>query len=194
MAFKMQRQRLLYTWVDGVKIESMKELRPVEYSNLEGYKIDSVRNNPEYIKRACGCKRAMRNALQCVADSGMWGIILQDDAIPCLNFQDKVESFMRGLTPDIQCVLFYCCGDPPMYRNGFFYISGNVRSMAAFAISPNFARMMAEDLFIWPREDDIIWEYYTRRGVGIVVYPAVSGTQKGSDIIGTIPELSHLWK
>lgn len=192
MVFKMKRQNLLYSWVDGIRINSMKELRPVEYADLEGYKCDSVRKNPEYIKRACGCKRAMRRALQVVADSGMWGIILQDDAIPCLNFADKVESFMRRIPSDVHCVMLHCYGEELVHRNGLDYVCGNVRSMSAFVISPDFAREMAEKLVSWPRETDMIWEYYARRGVGIVLCITVKCTQKGSDIIGTIPELSHL--
>lgn len=80
MSARLLEQGLAWEWVDGVRLEAVEEAAPEEYSDLEAYRIPRLKTDPDYIRRAVGCKRAMRNALAWAACcEEEWVVILQDD-------------------------------------------------------------------------------------------------------------------
>ena len=59
LSARLLEQGLAWEWVDGVRLEAVEEAAPEEYSDLEAYRIPRLKTDPDYIRRAVGCKRAL---------------------------------------------------------------------------------------------------------------------------------------
>lgn len=95
MSARLLEQGLAWEWVDGVRLEAVEEAAPEEYSDLEAYRIPRLKTDPDYIRRAVGCKRAMRNALAWAACcEEEWVVILQDDARVMPEFDVKLRDLL----------------------------------------------------------------------------------------------------
>ncbi len=193
-----RQRQLTWEWVDGVRIESMDDIPAWERDGLEAYGIKRLKESPEYVCRAIGCKRAMKRALDyaevCVED---WVVIMQDDAVPIERFKADFQSLLDSAPDDAGCIMLHRSGirrtpEPSILKK----ITSDYRSMTSFAVRPTFARIMSEALSTWGGEADRIWRVLMNEGE--VLYGAdpviVTCNQKGSDIIGGIPELAWLWK
>lgn len=197
MTQRLSSQELSWQWVDGVHISSMNDIPQDERDGLEAYYIPRLKTAPEYVCRAIGCKRAMRKAIA-IAEicSEDWVLILQDDAVLAQNFKDKFWTLLSKIPYESSCVLLHRNGARVADIDGWLRLTGDVRSMTAFAIRPSFAPVMSEALKLWNSETDRIWGYLVRQGE-IILSPLpmlVTCSQKKSDIIGGIPELTRLWK
>ncbi|PNC05692.1 hypothetical protein [Akkermansia muciniphila] len=198
MSQRLSAQRLSWEWVDGVRVASMEDIPWEERNDLEAYGIPRLKQAPEYVCRAIGCKRAMRRAIDhaatCAED---WVLILQDDAILADSFDAKLKELLHRVPDETGCVLLHRVGGGVKEVDGWTRVTGNVRSMTAFVLRPSFALSMSKALLPWGGETDRIWEYLARQGK-IILTPAeprlVSCNQKESDIIGGIPELHVFWK
>ena len=198
MSQRLSAQRLSWEWVDGVRVASMEDIPWEERNDLEAYGIPRLKQAPEYVCRAIGCKRAMRRAIDhaatCAED---WVLILQDDAILADSFDAKLKELLHRVPDETGWVLLHRVGGGVKEVDGWTRVTGNVRSMTAFVLRPSFALSMSKALLPWGGETDRIWEYLARQGK-IILTPAeprlVSCNQKESDIIGGIPELHVFWK
>lgn len=197
MAQRLSAQNLSWEWVDGIRVASMDEIPWEEHEGLEAYCIPRLKTAPEYVCRAVGCKRAMREAIaQAETCEEYWVLILQDDAILASGFEEKLDSLLSRIPYEAGCVMLHRTGGGVTEKNGWLQVTGNVRSMTAFAIRPSFALTMTKALQHWNSETDRIWEALARQEE-VILSPLpmlVSCTQKGSDIINNIPELSGFWK
>lgn len=194
---RMQAQNLPWEWVDGVKINSMGEIPLEERKGLEAYRVPRLKDAPEYVCRAIGCKRAMRKAIEQAENySEDWVIIFQDDAVLVLDFHQRIKTLLSSVPEEAEAVMLNRSGSGVSKGDQWPRVVGNARSMAAFAIRPSFAPAMASALAQWHGEADRIWEILAHHGA-YIISPAtmlVSSNQKGSDIIGGIPELKRLWQ
>ena len=198
MSQRLSAQGLSREWVDGVRVASMEDIPWEERNDLEAYGIPRLKQAPEYVCRAIGCKRAMRRAIDhaatCAED---WVLILQDDAILADSFDAKLKELLHRVPYETGCVLLHRVGGGVKEVDGWTRVTGNVRSMTAFVLRPSFALSMSKALLPWGGETDRIWEHLARQGE-IILTPAeprlVSCNQKESDIIGGIPELHVFWK
>ncbi|WP_295874807.1 hypothetical protein [uncultured Akkermansia sp.] len=197
MAGRLSAQGLAWDWVDGVRIASMDDIPWEERNELEAYCIPRLKEAPEYVCRATGCKRAMLRAIDkaatCAED---WVLILQDDAVLAADFDGKLSELLGRVPYEAGCVMLHRAGGGVKEVDGWTRVTGDVRSMTAFALRPSFALVMSEALRQWGGEEDRIWERLARQGE-IILSPSpqlVSCTQRGSDIIGGIPELRGYWK
>lgn len=198
MSQRLSAQELSWEWVDGVRVASMEDIPWEERNDLEAYGIPRLKQAPEYVCRAIGCKRAMRRAIDhaatCAED---WVLILQDDAILADSFDAKLKELLHRVPYETGCVLLHRVGGGVKEVDGWTRVTGNVRSMTAFVLRPSFALSMSKALLPWGGETDRIWEHLARQGE-IILTPAeprlVSCNQKESDIIGGIPELHVFWK
>jgi hypothetical protein len=198
MSQRLSAQELSWEWVDGVRVASMEDIPWEERNDLEAYGIPRLKQAPEYVCRAIGCKRAMRRAIDhaatCAED---WALILQDDAVLADSFDAKLKELLNRVPDETGCVLLHRVGSGVKEVDGWTRVTGNVRSMTAFVLRPSFALSMSKALLPWGGETDRIWEHLARQGE-IILTPAeprlVSCSQKESDIIGGIPELHVFWK
>lgn len=196
MTQRLSAQKLSWEWLDGVRISSMDDVLREERNDLEAYGVKRLKNAPEYVCRAVGCKRAMRRAINrassCFED---WVLILQDDAIPAESFDSKLTELFEQIPDQTGCVMLHWVGKGVTKRGGWTHVTGDVRSMTAFVLRPAFALTMARALKHWGRETDRVWECLARQGELILAANPmlVSCNQNGSDIIGGIPELKKLW-
>lgn len=198
MSQRLSAQELSWEWVDGVRVASLEDIPWEERNDLEAYGIPRLKQAPEYVCRAIGCKRAMRRAIDhaaaCAED---WVLILQDDAVLTDSFDSKLKDLLHRVPDETGCVLLHCAGGGVKEVDGWPRVTGNVRSMTAFVLRPSFALSMSKALLPWGGETDRIWEHLARQGE-IILTPAgprlVSCNQKESDIIGGIPELRGFWK
>lgn len=197
MAGRLSAQGLAWEWVDGVRVSSMDDIPWEERNDLEAYGVPRLKEAPEYVCRATGCKRAMRRAIdRAAACAEDWVIILQDDAVLAADFPHKLSELLGRVPDEAGCVMLRSAGGGVKEVDGWLRVTGNVRSMAAFALRPPFAPVMSEALRHWGGEDDRIWERLARQGEVILSASPqlVSCSQRGSDIIGGIPELRGYWK
>lgn len=198
MAQRLSAQGLSWEWVDGVRIASMEDIPWEERNDLEAYGIPRLRQAPEYVCRAIGCKRAMRRAIDhaAVCAEG-WILILQDDAVLADSFDSKLKELLNRVPDETGCVMLHYVGSGVKEVEGWMRVTGDVRSMTAFVVRPSFAASMSKSLLPWGGETDRIWAHLARQGE-IILTPAepglVSCSQKESDIIGGIPELRALWE
>lgn len=197
MSSRLNRQNLSWEWIDGVRIASMDDIPEEERNRLEAYHIARLKTDPVYVCRAIGCKRAMRKALraasQCKED---WVIILQDDAVLKDNFEARIKKILDNTPSEAQSIMLNRTGGGVKEIDGYKRVAGNVRSMTAFAVRPAYAEVMELAIGAWGGETDRIWEKLAKNG-GFIYIPEpapVQCSQKGSDIIGGIPELSYYWK
>lgn len=198
MSQRLSAQELSWEWVDGVRVASMEDIPWEERNDLEAYGIPRLKQAPEYVCRAIGCKRAMRRAIDhaatCAED---WVLILQDDAVLADSFDSKLKELLHRVPDETGCVLLHRVGSGVKEVDDWMRVTGNVRSMTAFVLRPSFALSMSKALLPWGGETDRIWEHLARQGE-IILTPAeprlVSCSQKESDIIGGIPELRGFWK
>lgn len=196
MAKQLSSQGISWQWVDGVVITCMDEIPLWERSDMEAYGVARLKEDPQYICRAVGCKRAMKNAIAQAAESfDDWVLILQDDVRLCEDFNSRLKTHLKSATSEMDAILLFRGGyinrsDRPLVR-----LSGDVRSMSAFLVRPNFARILDKELETWGGEDDRIWLRMISKGHMIMgSYPLlVTTNQKESDIIGGIPELRRFW-
>lgn len=198
MTQRLSTQGLSWEWVDGVRIASMEDIPWEERNDLEAYGIPRLRQAPEYVCRAIGCKRAMRRAIDhAAACAEGWILILQDDAVLADSFDSKLKELLNRVPDETGCVMLHCVGSGVKEVEGWMRVTGDVRSMTAFVVRPSFAASMSKSLLPWGGETDRIWAHLARQGE-IILTPAepglVSCTQKESDIIGGIPELRKLWE
>lgn len=198
MAQRLSAQGLSWEWVDGVRIASMEDIPWEERNDLEAYGIPRLRQAPEYVCRAIGCKRAMRRAIdQAAACAEGWILILQDDAVLADSFDSKLKELLNRVPDETGCVMLHYVGSGVKEVEGWMRVTGDVRSMTAFVVRPSFAASMSKSLLPWGGETDRIWTHLVRQGE-IILAPAepglVSCSQKESDIIGGIPELRELWE
>lgn len=197
MAGRLSAQGLAWEWVDGVRVSSMDDIPWEERNDLEAYGVPRLKEAPEYVCRATGCKRAMRRAIdRAAACAEDWVIILQDDAVLAADFPHKLSDLLGRVPDEAGCVMLRCSGGGVKEVDGWMRVTGNVRSMAAFALRPSFAPVMSEALRHWGGEDDRIWERLARQGEVILSASPqlVSCSQRGSDIISGIPELRGYWE
>ena len=175
----------------------MEDIPPEERNDLEAYGVARLKQAPEYVCRVTGCKRAMRRAIErasaCTED---WVLILQDDAEPVESLDVKLKELFRRVPDEAACMMLHHGKRGVEERDGWMRVTGDVRSMTAFALRPSFAPVMSQALRHWGGEADRIWERLVRNGASIFsVEPMlVSCSQKGSDIIGGIPELKKFWE
>lgn len=198
MSQRLSDQGLSWEWVDGVRIASMEDIPWEERNDLEAYGIPRLKQAPEYVCRAIGCKRAMRRAIdQAATCAEDWVLILQDDAVLADSFESKLKELLNRVPHEAGCVLLHYIGSGVKEMDGWMRVTGDVRSMTAFMLRPSFALSMSKALLPWGGETDRIWEHLARQGE-IILTPAepilVSCSQKGSDIIGGIPELRSFWE
>nr|WP_284709724.1 hypothetical protein [Akkermansia sp. B2-R-115] len=196
MAQRLGAQGLSWEWVDGVRIERMEDMEPEEYRGLEAYCVPRLKEDPVYVCRAVGCKRAMRKALDRAKTEAVdWVIIFQDDAAPVEGFPQKLEELLKRVPRKAGCVMLHREGEGVQEKDGWIQVTGNVRSMTAFAVRPAFAEIMSRFLSRFNGEDDRIWEPLAREGEMILCAQPlpVHASHKGSDIIGGIPELAAYW-
>lgn len=197
MRQRLSAQHLTWEWVDGVRIATMEEIPWWEREGLEAYCIARLKTTPEYVCRAVGCKRAMRKAIALAETcSEDWVLILQDDAVLAPAFRDRLEGLLSLVPYEAGCVMLHRGGSRVAEIDGWQRVTGDVRSMTAFAIRPSFALIMSRALENWNSETDRIWGHLVRQGE-IILSPIpmlVTCSQKQSDIIGGIPELRWLWK
>lgn len=197
MAERLCAQGLAWEWVDGVKIDSMEEIPDWEREGLEAYCLPRLKEDPLYVCRAVGCKRAMQKALErageCVEE---WAVVFQDDACPVSGFPERLGRLLESAPRKTGAVLLHREGGYGPKEGDFLRMTGDVRCMTAFAVRPDFARMMARELASWGREDDLLWAVLIQRGELILCADPhlAHATHAGSDITGGIPELAHLWK
>lgn len=197
MAQRLSAQGLSWEWIDGVRISSMEEIPPEERSDLEAYGVQRLKNAPEYVCRAVGCKRAMRRAIaRASASLEEWVLILQDDAVLADSFHSGLTALLARVPAEAGCVMLHWRGNRVGHKNDWTCVTGDIRSMTAFVLRPSFAQVMLRALEHWGRETDRIWEHLARQGQLILCAAPklVSCTQEGSDIIGGIPELKKLWQ
>lgn len=197
MSGRLSAQGLSWDWVDGVRVSSMDDIPWEERNDLEAYGIPRLKEAPEYVCRAIGCKRAMRRAIDraatCAED---WALILQDDAALAADFDNRLGGLLRRVPYEAGCVMLHRAGGGVQEEDGWTRVTGNVRSMTAFILRPSFALVMSKALRHWGGETDRIWERLARQGEIILSASPqlVSCSQQASDIIGGIPELRGLWK
>lgn len=197
MTQRLTAQNLSWEWSDGVIIPSMDDIPWKERDGLEAYNISRLKQAPEYVCRAIGCKRAMRKVIaKAETCSEDWVLILQDDAVLAPDFDQKFTNVLQQAPYEAGCVMLHHIGGGLTNVQDWRLVTGNVRSMTAFAIRPCFAQTMSEALSVWNGETDRIWERLAREGEIIIAPPnmLVTCNQKGSDIIGGIPELRGFWK
>lgn len=197
MARRLSAQGLSWDWVDGVRVASMDDIPREEWNDLEAYGIPRLKQAPEYVCRAIGCKRAMRRVIdQAATCAEDWVLILQDDAALAEDFDKKLDELLRRVPYEAGCVMLHRAGGGVQEVEGWTQVTGNVRSMTAFVLRPSFALVMSKALLRWGGETDRIWEHLARQGE-VILSPSpqlVSCSQQASDIIGGIPELRGLWK
>lgn len=198
MSQRLSAQRLSWEWVDGVRIACMEDIPWEERNDLEAYGIPRLKQAPEYVCRAIGCKRAMRRTIdQAATCAEDWVLILQDDAVLADSFESKLKELLNCVPHEAGCVLLHYIGSGVKEMDGWMRVTGDVRSMTAFMLRPSFALSMSKALLPWGGETDRIWEHLARQGE-IILTPAepilVSCSQKGSDIIGGIQELRAFWE
>ncbi len=193
MSERLSSQNLSWEWIDGVIIPSMNDIPLEERNNLEAYKIPHLKNDPRYVLKAIGCKRAMQKAITYAANRQEdWVVILQDDVHPVPEFAQKLSRLLESVPVEAGAVMLRRSGGGVTQINGWLQVTGNVRSMSAFAVRPAFAPVMSQFLATWGGEDDRIWEPLARLG-HVILSPVpmlAACTQKNSDIISGIPELS----
>lgn len=187
MAGRLSAQGLAWEWVDGVRVSSMDGIPWEERNDLEAYGVPRLKKAPEYVCRAID--RAAACAEDCVT-------ILQDDAVLAADFPHKLSELLGRVPDEAGCVMLRFSGGGVKEVDGWMRVTGNVRSMVAFALRPPFAPVMSEALRHWGGEDDRIWEHLARQGEVILSASPqlVSCSQQGNDIIGGIPELRGYWK
>ncbi|MDH3068861.1 hypothetical protein QET40_07000 [Akkermansia sp. N21169] len=194
---RLLEQGLAWEWVDGVRLEAVEEAAPEEYSDLEAYRIPRLKTDPDYIRRAVGCKRAMRNALAWAACcEEEWVVILQDDARVMPEFDVKLRDLLGKAPATAGAVMLHYEGSAVLDCGEWKEVTGDLRSMAAFAVRPSYAEAMEDFLSSWGGEDDRIWAPLVRRGDLILAAKPmlVRTNHKGSDITSGIPELTGYWK
>lgn len=197
MAQRLSSQELAWEWVDGVCIATMEDIPPEERNDLEAYGVARLKQAPEYVCRVTGCKRAMRRAIErasaCTED---WVLIMQDDAEPVDSLDLKLKELFRRIPDGAACIMLHHGKRGMEERDGWMRVTGDVRSMTAFALRPSFAPVMSQALRHWGGEADRIWGRLVRNGAFILSAEPmlVSCSQKGSDIIGGIPELKKFWE
>lgn len=197
MARRLSAQGLEWKWVDGVRIATMEDIPPEERNDLEAYGVARLRQAPEYVCRVTGCKRAMCRAIeQAAACTEDWVLILQDDAELAESLDLKLKELLRRVPDQAVCIMLHHAGKKVKESDGWLRVTGDVRSMAAFALRLSFAPVMLQALRRWGGEADRIWGCLARKGALILFAEPmlVSCSQKGSDIIGGIPELQKFWK
>lgn len=197
MSARLTAQGLRWEWVDGVCIGSVEEIGPDEYNDLEAYRIARLKTDPDYICRAVGCKRAMRRALEWAACcEGEWVVICQDDAQVAQEFDAKLTRLLKAVPAETGAVMLHYEGGAVEDCGEWKQVTGDVRSMCAFAVRTPYAQTMAELLGSWGGEDDRIWAVLARRGELVLAAKPmlVSSNHKGSDITSGIPELAAYWK
>lgn len=195
-------QNLSFEFVDGVKIEDIRDIRKEEKSDLEAYHLGHLKESPQYILRAVGCKRAMIKAIRAAASHDSWVIIFQDDVCLTRDFSEKVNMVITQVESDIpDCGVILLHKRGPEYPTDklYNYIGADVRSMAGFAVHPEFAPKFVEILEAWNGEEDRIWLELVKHDSYMLPCAQIKGgliqnNQRGSDIISGIDELQHFWK
>lgn len=193
---EMLSQSLVWEWIDGVRIYSMNEIPLAERDQLEAYCVPRLKEAPEYVCRVIGCKRAMVKAIKAVESCGSdWGVIVQDDARFVDEFDTKLRTLLSELPDYVNGIMLYYSGGGVRRENNLLRVIGDVRGMVGFAIRPSFSPIMVKALLGWGGEADRIWARLAGNGAFMYVSnpSLIYTTQKGSDIIGGIPELRHLW-
>ncbi len=193
----LEKQGIPWQWVDGVLIESMDEIPLWERSDMEAYGVERLKTDPFYVRRAVGCKRAIDKALLLAASSEEeWVIVLQDDVWLCPNFISTLDLYFEKAPSNMDALLLFRSGQVGPGSPELVRLKGDVRSTAAFMVRPDFARKFHDELKTWGGEEDRIWYRMINKGHLIMgTRPLLASTdQKGSDIIGGIPELSYLWE
>lgn len=199
---RFAEQNLSFEFVDGVKIADIKDVRKEEQSDLEAYNLEHLKTSPQYILRAVGCKRAMIKAIRKAADHDSWVIIFQDDVHLTRDFSEKLNMVITQVESDIpDCGVILLHKRGPEYPIGklYNYIGSDVRSMAGFAVHPEFAPKFAEIMDAWNGEDDRIWWELAKHDSYMLPCAQIQGrlirnNQKGSDIISGIDDLQYYWK
>lgn len=139
MAQRLSAQGLFWKWVDGVRIASMEYIPWEERNDLEAYGIPRLKQAPEYVCRAIGCKRAMRRAIDQTATCAKdWVLILQDDAVLADSFESKLKELLNRVPHEAGCVLLHYIGSGVKEMDGWMRVTGDVRSMTAFMLRPSF--------------------------------------------------------
>lgn len=188
-------QEISWQWVDGVIIPSMEEIPAWEKENLEAYNIKWLKTDPNYVRRVVGCKRAMTNALSIAQYfKDKWIIVLQDDAVPVSHCEERLDELLAKVPQECGVVLLHWNSCFPLSgRSPLKKVISDIRSMAAFAIRPNYAGTLAKILSQWGREDDLIWLHLINQGNCVLAADPqlFSSDRSDSDIIGDIPELSR---
>ena len=150
MAQRLSAQELAWEWVDGVRIATMEDIPPEERNDLEAYGVARLKQAPEYVCRVTGCKRAMRRAIEraaaCTED---WVLILQDDAEPMDSLDLKLKELFRRIPDGAACIMLHHGKRGMEERDGWMRVTGDVRSMTAFALRPSFAPVMSQALRHW---------------------------------------------
>lgn len=137
MSQRLCAQGLSWEWVDGVRVASIEDIPWEERNDLEAYGIPRLKQAPEYVCRAIGCKRAMRRAIDhaatCVED---WVLILQDDAVLADSFDSKLKELLHRVPCETGCVMLHHAGSGVKEVEGWTRVTGDVRSMTAFVLRP----------------------------------------------------------
>lgn len=199
---QFHEQNLSFAFIDGVTIDNYDDIRESERNCLEAYRTDRLKTNPLYVNRAIGCKRAMIKAIKKAAEYKNWVIIFQDDIHLTENFNGKLNKIMTQViadTPDCGIVLLHKAGKDLKVGKFYKHIISDVRSMAAFAVHPDFAPKLAEKLENWGGEADRIWGELVKINSRLLYCSDIGenlvwNNQKDSDIISGIAELEVFWK
>lgn len=106
-------------------------------------------------------RRAIERASACTED---WVLILQDDAEPMDSLDLKLKELFRRIPDGAACIMLHHGKRGMEERDGWMRVTGDVRSMTAFALRPSFAPVMSQALRHWGGEADRIWERLVRNG------------------------------
>lgn len=194
----LNHEKINFEWIDGVIVTNMEDIPYEERSELEAYGIPRLLNDPCYVCRAIGCKRAMQNAIK-AAESATedWVVILQDDTNVIENFDQRFQEIMNHIPSDCGVFMLNFAGggakETPVFNdsNGLRQIKGDVRRMAGFAVRPVFASILHDEIAQYGGEEDKIWKILFEKGhLVLATEPQlVHCVVPGSDIICGIPEL-----
>lgn len=186
-----------YKIVAGVKVESMDDVSLEEYADLEAYHSPQLKKDPRYVLPVVGCKRALIKLLGEVSklQHNDWVLCLEDDAIlPDKESWDDAMERLKYIPEDCPIVLLWrhhanmgSCDEHCIVTLPKF-----ARGCVAYLIKPAFAKRVVEELKLFGKESDMIWEHFKDKGVPVRMLGCVRTTQQDSNIIGGIPELQHL--